>query len=257
MKFIQKSFMASLFAGAMFFAQSADATVVLVKTNMGDFEVNLFDKSAPVTVTNFLSYVNAGSYNNTVFHRSVSNFVVQGGGFTYSGNNTSPFVAVSQRAAITNEPKLSNVRGTVAMAKISGDVNSATNQWFVNLTDNSANLDLQNGGFAVFGQINAQGMEIIDNIAKLPTTLSPQFPGVPLRNYTTADSQASKAVTANNLVIIESITVINNDENSGVSLNPKQNTLITQQPAETSSGGSMGFASLLLALLVWTRRGMR
>ena len=255
MKVSHKFLASALLASALMVTGTASATVVLVKTSMGNFEVNLFDKTTPVTVNNFLTYVNAGSYNNTVFHRSVSNFVVQGGGFTYTGNNTTPFNAVTQRAAIANEPKLSNVRGTIAMAKISGDPNSATNQWFVNLTDNSSNLDLQNGGFTVFGQISAQGMEIIDSIAALPTNLSPAFSGVPLRNYSAADSQASKVVTASNIVFIENISVTNNDANSAASLNPKTNTLISQQPASESSGGSMGFVSLcLLSLLAWRRR---
>ncbi len=254
MKFSQKYLAPAVLASAFVFANSATATVVLVKTSLGNFEVNLFDKTTPVAVNNFLTYVNAGSYNNTIFHRSISKFVVQGGAFTYTGNNASPFLAVPQRAAINNEPKLSNVRGTVAMAKISGDPNSATNQWFVNLIDNSANLDLQNGGFTVFGQISAQGMEIIDSIAQLPTTLNPAFPGVPLRNYTAADSQANKAVTASNIVFIENISVINNDENSASALTPKVNTLITQQPAAESAAGSMGFFTLLLSLLVWRRR---
>lgn len=254
MKFSQKCLVTALLTTALVGSQSALATVVLVKTSLGNFEVNLFDKTTPVTVNNFLTYVNAGSYNNTVFHRSVSNFVIQGGGFTFSGSKPSPFNAVSQRAPIANEPKLSNVRGTIAMAKISGDVNSATNQWFINLADNSTNLDLQNGGFAVFGQISTQGMEIVDNIAKLPTTLNAAFPGVPLRNYTSTDGQANKEVTASNIVFIESITVINSDETSASTLNPKSNTLITQQPAADSSGGSMGFATLMLSLLAWRRR---
>lgn len=256
MKYSQKFLTATVLAAAMFAASTASATVVLVKTSLGNFEVNLFDKTTPVTVNNFLSYVNAGSYTNTVYHRSVNNFVIQGGGFTYSGNNASPFLPVSQRAAITNEPKLSNVRGTVAMAKMSGDVNSATNQWFINVTDNSANLDLQNGGFTVFGQINTQDMEIVDAIAKLPTTtLTAAFPGVPVRNYTAADSQAGKVITASNIVLIESITVINNDENSASSLNPKTNTLISQPTVSESSGGSMGWAAFtLLPLLAWRRR---
>jgi peptidyl-prolyl cis-trans isomerase A (cyclophilin A) len=255
MKFSQKHLVTALLATSLVCASSASATVVLVKTSLGNFEVNLFDKTTPVTVNNFLTYVNDGSYNNTVFHRSLTNFVVQGGGYSYSGNNANPFTAIAQRAAINNEPKLSNVRGTIAMAKISSNVNSATNQWFINLTDNSSNLDLQNGGFTVFGQINAQGMEIIDNIVKLPTkSLSSAFPEVPLRNYTAADSQANKAVTASNIVFIENISVINNDVNSASTLTPKANTLINQPPASESSGGSMGFATLLLSLLVWRRR---
>lgn len=255
MKFSQKCLVTALLTTALIGSSSALATIVLVKTSLGNFEVNLFDKTTPVTVNNFLAYVEAGSYNNTVVHRSLTGFVTQGGGFTYTGNNATPFNVVTQRPAISNEPKLSNVRGTIAMAKIPGNVNSATNQWFINLADNSANLDLQNGGFTVFGQISAQGMEIIDNISKLPVkALSLSFTDVPVRNYTTADSQANKPVTASNIVFIENISVINNDVNSASTLNPKLNTLITQQPAADSSGGSMGFATLMLSLLAWRRR---
>lgn len=237
---------------------SANATVVLVKTSMGNFEVNLYDQTTPVTVANFLSYVNNGSYQNTLFHRTEKGFVAQGGGFRYSGNNTAPFSAVATQAAIKNEPKWSNVRGTIAMAKISGNANSATNQWFINLADNSSNLDLQNGGFSVFGQVTGTGMDIVDAIAALPNQLltDPNFSSVPLRNYSAADAQAKVPVTAANMVLIESITVVNNDVNSASALQPKANTLITTPAPETgsASGGSTGLLGLLAGLLVWTGR---
>lgn len=230
---------------------SANATVVLVKTSLGNFEVNLYDQTTPATVANFLSYVNNGSYQNTLFHRTEKGFVAQTGGYRYSGNNAAPFTIVATQAAIKNEPKWSNVRGTIAMAKVSGNVNSATNQWFINLADNSNNLDLQNGGFSVFGQVTGAGMEVIDAIAALPNQLltDANFRNVPLRNYTAADATAKVPVTAANMVLIESITVINNDTNSAASLQPKENTLITAK-----TGGSTGWLGLLAGLLVWTGR---
>lgn len=244
---------------AMGIAQPALATVVLVKTSLGNFEVNLFDQSTPATVTNFLNYVKAGSYNGTFIHRSEPGFVLQGGGFKYSGNNTTPFTAIPQQAPVRNEPKWSNVRATIAMAKVSGDANSATNQWFINLADNSGGnpqLDLQNAGFTVFGQVTGNGMEIVDAIATLPNKLNASFNGVPLRNYTAADATAQRAVTQDNLVLIESITVVNTEVNSAASLNPKANTAILQQTSDkSSSGGAFGFVLLGLgALLAVARR---
>ena len=132
-------------AMAALLAPAANATIVQFQTVLGPFEVNLYDQNTPATVANFLAYVNSGAYNNVVIHRAVNGFVAQGGGFTYQGSQT--FGNVVQNAAVVNEPKYSNVRGTIAMAKLSGNSNSATNQWFINLGDNSSNLDAQNGGF--------------------------------------------------------------------------------------------------------------
>ena len=99
--------------------------------------MELLDDIAPITVRNFLNYVNRNDYNGTYFHRVVDDFVVQGGAYRFQ-----PFVGpidVPTDPPIQNEFNVSNTRGTVAMAKIAGDPNSATNQWFVNLADN---LDL-------------------------------------------------------------------------------------------------------------------
>lgn len=249
--------LAAGFAGLMLTSSlPAAATVVLVKTNLGNFEVNLFDQTTPLTVANFLTYVNNGSYNDTLFHRSLPGFVLQGGGFKYSGNNTAPFTATAVLAPVKNEVLYSNLRGTIAMAKQQGKPDSATNQWFINLADNSQNLDTQNSGFTVFGQVTGNGMEIIDAIAKLPTNLATGFAEVPLRNYTAADVQAKVPVAKANLIHIESISVINNDPASAAALKPVRNTLIHQNKKDdSSSGGSLGWLSLLaVAALACCRR---
>ncbi len=114
------------------------------------------NKTTPITSNNFIEYVNDGSYNNTLIHRLVSNFVIQGGGYTWPSEasnqlNGSPSLVVS-KGEIQNEPFNSNLMGTIAMAKVSGQPNSATSQWFINLSDNE-NLDSQNDGFSVFGHL--------------------------------------------------------------------------------------------------------
>lgn len=148
--------------------------VVCFSTNAGQFCMELFETHTPITTDNFINYVNSGAYTNGIFHRSVPGFVIQGGGYkiieSSSGKTLS---AVSTFPPIKNEFKISNTRGTVAMAKIGGNPNSATSQWFINLADNSgppSQLDTQNGGFTVFGRIIFDGMNIIDAIEDLPVS---------------------------------------------------------------------------------------
>ena len=145
---------------------SKGGTIVRVSTGIGDFSIELLDEVAPITVQNFLNYVNRNDYNGTYFHRVVDDFVVQGGAYRFE-----PFVGpidILTDPPVINEFKNSNKRGTVAMAKQDGNPNSATNQWFVNLKDN-VSLDTSNGGFTVFGNILGNGMEIVDAIDSLPT----------------------------------------------------------------------------------------
>ena len=137
-------------------------------------QVGLFDSQAPQTVANFLSYVTNNVYDDTIIHRAVSDFIVQGGGYTPVSDSTGNVTALNPLASygpIPNEfsPSRPNVAGTIAMAKLGGDPNSATNQWFFNVADNSSNLDNQNGGFTVFGQVLGEGMQLIDAIDGLPT----------------------------------------------------------------------------------------
>ena len=119
------------------------------------------------TADNFLDYIESGKYNGTIFHRSVPDFVLQGGGFVAplssiaEGGSVTP---ISTFQTIENEPGNSNLRGTIAMAKLGGDPDSATSQWFVNLEDNLF-LDSQNEGFTVFGEVLGDGMEIVDQLA--------------------------------------------------------------------------------------------
>lgn len=230
----------------------AHATIVQVKTNLGDFEINLFDQSTPVTVTNFLTYSNAGRFDNTVIHRSVPGFVIQGGGFTF--DQQLPLKATATNAPIVNEPKWSNIRGTVAMAKQAGNPNSATNQWFVNLTNNGANLDLQNGGFTVFGQIDAQGMEVVDAIAALQRFSFNGIADLPLQNYTSNDRDDNKALVASNLVTIESVVVVDNRVDSAANVTKVPRTTGSTGSDNSVSSGTTGIAALFGLLLLAVRR---
>jgi peptidyl-prolyl cis-trans isomerase A (cyclophilin A) len=174
---------------------------LLFSSNVGEIDIELFYMETPLTVANFLSYVNAGRYNQSFIHRSVPGFVIQGGGFGLSGN---AIVSVPTNAAVPNEPGISNLRGTVAMAKLGNDPNSATSQWFINLADNSANLDMQNGGFTVFGRVLGNGMVVADRIAGYQTynataQLGGAFSNLPLR---------SNAFTRENLILFETARVL-------------------------------------------------
>ena len=140
---------------------------VLLETSMGNIKLELFEKDAPLTVANFLAYVDEGHYDSTIFHRVIPGFMIQGGGFT-----------ADMEQKPTNEPirneamnGLKNVRGTIAMARTMV-VDSATSQFFINLVDNGF-LDFRNPtpqgfGYAVFGKVT-KGMEVVDKIAKVQT----------------------------------------------------------------------------------------
>ena len=146
--------------------QSFAGTIVRVSTSIGDFSVELFDDAAPITVENFLNYVKRDDYNGTYFHRVVDDFVAQGGAYRFQ-SYVGP-IDVPTDPPIANEFNVSNSRGTIAMAKLDGNPDSATNQWFVNLADN-VNLDTLNGGFTVFGSVLGNGMTIVDAIDNQPT----------------------------------------------------------------------------------------
>jgi cyclophilin family peptidyl-prolyl cis-trans isomerase len=136
-------------------------TLVQFRTTVGDIDVELFDRDKPITVQNFIRYVKSGAYQNTFLHRCVPNFIVQGGGLRVSNpadtNFFEAYSAVPSFGQITNEfnvgPRISNSYGTIAMAKLGTSADSATSQWFFNLTNNGPNLDSQNGGFTVFGRV--------------------------------------------------------------------------------------------------------
>jgi cyclophilin family peptidyl-prolyl cis-trans isomerase len=155
---------------------SSDTNVAIVTTNsvadvvtdLGDIPMELLTQSAPVTVANFISFADKGAYDNSFFHRSVPGFVIQGGGYVASTN----LAPISAKAPITNEYSLSNTRGTVAMALVGTNPNSATTQWFINLTNNSSILDntniAGNPPFAVFARVLGKGLSVVDSIVSLP-----------------------------------------------------------------------------------------
>ena len=134
------------------------------KTSKGTFKVQLFEKQAPVSVENFLRYVDEGFFDGTIFHRVIPGFMIQGGGLTADMQNKKGHEPIKNEA--TNG--LKNKRGTLAMAR-TNDINSATSQFFVNLVDNTS-LDQGRGsaGYAVFGCVVA-GMDVVDQIARVKT----------------------------------------------------------------------------------------
>ncbi len=191
-------------------------TTVTFTTSAGPINVELFDLKAPQTVANFLDYVRSGAYNNSIFHRLVSGFVIQGGGFTFDAK-TQSLPAIAQNPAVANEFGTSNTIGTIAMAKLGNDPNSATNQFFFNLGDNSGNLDKQNSGFTVFGKIvSPADQSVINTLASATITdqsngdPNSPFNSIPLNNYT--GKNFPKDTTAANYDLVQSVAIAQQNE---------------------------------------------
>ncbi len=148
------------------------ARYVLMKTSQGDIKLELDEDRAPISVANFLGYVDDGFYDGTIFHRVIKDFMIQGGGFE-------PGMRSKQaRPAIRNESPngLSNVRGSIAMARLP-DPDTATCQFFINTVDNSAHLDRSR--YCVFGKV-IQGMDVVDKIRAVPTSRQAGHQDVPV-----------------------------------------------------------------------------
>lgn len=156
-------------------SEVSDNPQAIIHTSMGDITLELFAQKAPVTVENFIAYARDGFYDDTVFHRVISNFMIQGGGMT-----------ADLKSKLTKEPivnesgnGLSNMRGTIAMARTS-EPDSATSQFFINVQDNR-NLDNRPTapGYAVFGRVIG-GMDVVDEIREVETTSMPPYHDVPV-----------------------------------------------------------------------------
>ena len=226
--------------------QTATATVVEVDTGLGTVQINLYDTATPATVSNFLNYVNSGAFTDSILHRSIPGFVIQGGGFITDIN--AQVSDITTNPAVANEPVYSNVRGTIAMAKFGDDPNSATSQWFINLANNASNLDVQNGGFTVFGEVTA-GMDVIDNIAGLPRyDFGTAFTDLPLQNYSAADFGNNVPVDNTHLVIVTAVNVADTTVDSAAGLNPTPTTRNTTPPGNGGGGGGGGSFALLSLL---------
>ena len=181
----------------------------------GTVDVLLFDQEdvgAPATAENFLNYVEDGDYNNTIVHRSIADFIIQGGGFAVEDSQV---VELPADESVVNEfsPERSNLERTIAMAKLGGDPNSATNQWFFNLGDNSENLDNQNGGFTVFGEVlNESEFESVEAIADLERVNGVPVVDSPLTLNDVPITDAADPIDTEDFVYLESVTALSEGE---------------------------------------------
>lgn len=181
----------------------SDAQIARFDSNLGSFDVQLFGNQTPATVANFLFYINNGNYVDTIIHRSVPGFVVQGGGFD------SNLSAIATAPPVINEPGISNTRGTIALARVGGQVNSGTSQFFFNLADNTG-LDTVDEGFTVFGEVLGDGLDILDQINALSiANLSGPLSELPL-----LDSAQPPSVDPDEVVVFSSITIVSVPEPS-------------------------------------------
>ncbi|MDH3583609.1 MAG: peptidylprolyl isomerase, partial [Phycisphaerae bacterium] len=231
-----------------------DGTVTRFDSVLGAVHVELFDQITPQSVSNFLNYVNDGDYNDPVagdnfIHRSVSGFVVQGGGFNWDGSG--PANSVPTDAPVVNEfqelvdhlgaGEPVNTRGTIAMAKVGGDPDSATSQWFFNLADNSANLDNQNGGFTTFGQVLFSGMDVVDQIAALPTTdAGGAFGSLPVIDFSGGELATENLVRFTDIATVGELSYeISNDRPDLVTV-----AIVDGQIRVTGPGNAAGVANV-------------
>ncbi|PIE43409.1 MAG: hypothetical protein CSA50_05930 [Gammaproteobacteria bacterium] len=155
-------------------SHSGNPTAV-IKTNFGEIYIELFENKAPISVKNFLAYINSGFFNQTLFHRVIPDFIIQGGGFTQTmDRKTNTFPPIKNEA----NNGIDNVRGTLAMARTQ-DPNSATSQFFINVVNNPyLNQNAGSAGYAVFGKVN-KGMEIVDKISQVKTQITNGMRNVP------------------------------------------------------------------------------
>lgn len=186
-------------------ARAADGPTVRFATTLGDIDVRLLPDDAPNTVATFERYVANRSYDGSYFHRLVRDFILQGGGYKQTNEQTSTV------DTIFGDPdpfKRSNLRGTLATAKLPGQPNTSTSQWFFNLADNTS-LDSSSDDYTVFGRVdNRSSLTVLDTIAALPIIdasggqQASAFGELPVRNYTSGQIKDA------NLVYVNAITIV-------------------------------------------------
>jgi cyclophilin family peptidyl-prolyl cis-trans isomerase len=229
-----------------------DTSGVRLTTSLGNLDLALYDQRTPITVANFKNYLDSGRYfltdpttgasTSLFFHRSVPDFVIQSGGFLGTVNPSDPAhvqpTQVTPFASIMNEPGISNTRGTIAMAKLPGDPNSATSQWYINLADNLS-LDTDNGGFTVFGRVLGDGMTVADAIAALPFfDFGIPFDTLPLRDF------AGGLPAPANLVSIPAISYISPLTFTATSDHPGIASVVLSGSNLLVSGKTLGTATI-------------
>ena len=223
----------------LFLPLAGQATVVRLQTALGAVDIALFDNEAPLTVANFLSYVNSGAYNNSFIQRSIPFFVIQGGGYIMDSATGLRQITAGPPVANEFSASRSNLRGTIAMSKVSGNPDTATSQWFINLADNSATLDAQNGGSTVFGRVTGNGMAVVDAIAALTAVSAGGFSNLPVTSV-----PASGQLGQSELVMVTAATVLPGAATASDSVRLfnyleaafPQNLAPASQPTATASG---------------------
>jgi cyclophilin family peptidyl-prolyl cis-trans isomerase len=164
--------------------------LVLLTTSLGEIELELDEAKAPITVKNFLRYVDEGFYDGVIFHRVIKGFMIQGGGFTPAMQQKKAHDPIQNEAA----NGLKNLRGTIAMAR-TNDPHSASAQWFINHTDNDflnyTSSDPRGFGYAVFGRVT-RGMDVVDKIAALPTGTKAGMGDVPTQTVAIVSARRQK-----------------------------------------------------------------
>lgn len=179
-----KNFLLTLVVTTFSINVFANNTIVEIKTTLGEIEIELFNDQAPISVLNFENYVRTNFYNDTIFHRVIPGFMVQGGGFTVDMQEK----PVSKVIVNESYNGLQNIRGTLAMAR-TNDPHSAKTQFFINLEDNpSLDKGTRHAGYAVFAKV-IKGMEVVDHIAKAPTTSIGSYSDVPKKPIKILDVQ--------------------------------------------------------------------
>lgn len=222
-------------------AVTGSGTIVDMQTNLpapdNNIPLQLTDSATPTTVANFLSYLNSGAYNGAVIDRSIPGFVIQGGGYDANGDAIPANGPIASEAASAT---LKNTAGTIAMALSTGP-NTATNQWFFNLADNPQLDNTSDGGpFTAFGQVFDNGMNVLQDIAALPTvdvsSSIPAWTNLPVQNYTSGNEVAeSNLVTVDPVVVVDPLTYYATSSNMGVAV-PEviDNQLSLTAPASAS-----------------------
>lgn len=237
---------------------------VLISTLGESIILALHDKAMPKNVANFLRYVNRSDYSDSYLHRSSPNFIIQGGGArpAFTGAPPVNWANIPTDAEVPNEPGISNLRGTIAMAKRGGDPDSATSEWFISTADNRSNLDFQNGGFSAFGEVVGSGsMGIAQALNNLPTSTSaptnyqslitnasPSLSGVSIESIPVLQNPPPATPAANTFVRITSITPVEPVEVTVASITPSNILAAAVFGTElvVQSRGPSGIATLTL-----------
>jgi len=226
-------------------------SLVQLDTNRGKINMELIDPYTPKTADNLINYVEDGSYASSFHHRlaisSGTKFVLQGGGFTFKNN---AITAIPTDPPVQNEPGVSNTYGTIAMAKLGGDPNSATSQYFFNLGNNSANLNNQNGGFTVFGMAIGSGMNAVEDFSSFPisnrSSTNSALNELPLAGYTgtsfPTDAKDSNFSFVKSATLLQQgvplVFTVQSNTNPGLVTTSITNGQLTVTPVQGASGTS-------------------